>query len=178
MMEKEFIPYELALELKQLGFNQPTFFAFDNCSHPMRCTDLRTDEQKFNGVNYNSSSYTSQPTYSQAFRFFREEHGLYPDIYRNGSGGKFSANIENIVTGNSLKTVTEERLDYDIYQRELVKEDDYITSAKALGIEEGIEIGMEKGREEGIEIGREEGIEIGRIDGEKKGLWKFKSKEN
>ena len=76
MMEKEFIPYELALELKQLGFNQPTFFAFDNCSHPMRCTDLRTNEQKFNGVNYNSSSYTSQPTYSQAFRWFREKYSL------------------------------------------------------------------------------------------------------
>ena len=74
-MNKEFVPYELAVKLKELGFDKPCFFAFDNCSHPMRCSDLRTNEQKFDGVNYNSSSYTSQPTFSQAFRWFREEHG-------------------------------------------------------------------------------------------------------
>jgi hypothetical protein len=71
-MEKEFVPYELAVKLKALGFDEPCLFAFDNCSTPMRCSDLRTNEQKFNGVNYNSSTYTSQPTLSQAFRWFRE----------------------------------------------------------------------------------------------------------
>ena len=71
--ETEFIQYEQALELKKLGFNEPCFFAFDNCSTPMRCIDLRTSEQRFNGVNYNNSTYTSQPTYSQAFRWFREK---------------------------------------------------------------------------------------------------------
>ena len=72
-MTREFVPYELAVKLKKLGFNEPCFFAFDNCSTPMRCTDLRTNEQKFEGVNYNSSTYTSQPTFSQAFRWFREK---------------------------------------------------------------------------------------------------------
>jgi hypothetical protein len=71
-MKQEFVPYELAVKLKQLGFDEPCLFAFDNCSHPMRCSDLRTNEQKFYGVNYNSSSYTSQPTFSQAFRWFRK----------------------------------------------------------------------------------------------------------
>ena len=75
-IEKEFVPYAEALALKELGFDEPCFFAFDNCSTPMRCTDLRTNEQKFNGVNYNSSSYTSQPTFSQAFRWFREKYNL------------------------------------------------------------------------------------------------------
>ncbi len=75
-MTREFVPYELAVKLKKLGFNEPCFFAFDNCSTPMRCTDLRTNEQKFEGVNYNSSTYTSQPTFSQAFRWFREQRFL------------------------------------------------------------------------------------------------------
>ena len=75
-MAKEFVTYNQALKLKELGFNKPCLFAFDNCSTPMRCTDLRTSDQKFNGVNYNSSSYTSQPTFSQAFRWFREKHNL------------------------------------------------------------------------------------------------------
>jgi hypothetical protein len=86
---KDFTLYPEALELKQLGFNEPTFFAFDNCSHPMRCTDLRTNEQKFNGVNYNSSSYTSQPTYSQAFRFFRENYDIHYSIDRERSQHDF-----------------------------------------------------------------------------------------
>lgn len=84
----EFTTYKQALALKELGFNEPCFFAFDNCSTPMRCSDLRTNEQKFYGVNYNSSTYTSQPTYSQAFRWFREKHGLYyhivPEFYTKG----------------------------------------------------------------------------------------------
>ena len=84
-MNKEFIPYEQALELKKLGFNEPCFFAFDNCSTPMRCTDLRTNEQQFYGVNYNSSTYTSQPTYSQAFRWFREKYKIVHEI-QFGSG--------------------------------------------------------------------------------------------
>jgi hypothetical protein len=75
-MNKEFVTYEQALALRELGFDEPCFFAFDNCSTPMRCSDLRTNEQKFYGVNYNSSTYTSQPTYSQAFRFFREKYGI------------------------------------------------------------------------------------------------------
>lgn len=91
MVKNEFVPYELALRLKKLGFKEPCFFAFDNCN--MRCTDLRTNEQKFNGVNYNSSSYTSQPTYNQVIGWFIEEFGLYssivpkksyPDGYING----------------------------------------------------------------------------------------------
>jgi len=75
-MDREFVTYEQSVALKELGFDEPCFFAFDNCSTPMRCSDLRTNEQKFYGVNYNSSTYTSQPTYSQAFRFFREKYGI------------------------------------------------------------------------------------------------------
>ena len=84
-MEKEFVPYELAVKLKALGFDEPCFLAFDNCSIPMRCSDLRTNEQKFNGVNYNSSTYKSQPTFSQAFRWFRDKYGYlsYIDMDNN-----------------------------------------------------------------------------------------------
>ena len=78
-MKNEFVNYNQALALKELGFDEPCFFAFDNCSTPMRCSDLRTNEQKFYGVNYNSSTYTSQPTYSQAFRWFREKE-YYSEI--------------------------------------------------------------------------------------------------
>ena len=81
-MNELFVPYNESLNLKELGFDEPCLFAFDNCSTPMRCSNLRTNEQKFNGVNYNSSTYTSQPTFSQAFRWLYQkldiEKGVMP----------------------------------------------------------------------------------------------------
>ena len=94
-MNKEFVPYELAVKLKELGFDERCLFAFDNCSTPMRCTDLRTSDQKFNGVNYNSSSYTSQPTLSQAFRWFREKYELFHSTnYQDDNSGPGSFDYE------------------------------------------------------------------------------------
>jgi hypothetical protein len=74
-LNEDYIPYEESLALRELGFAEKCFFAFDNCL--MRCTDLRTPQQQFEGVNYNSSSYVSQPSYRQAFRWFKEKHGLW-----------------------------------------------------------------------------------------------------
>ncbi|WP_375333333.1 Rpn family recombination-promoting nuclease/putative transposase [Candidatus Tisiphia endosymbiont of Xenochironomus xenolabis] len=54
-----------------------------------------------------------------------------------------------------LKMTTQERIDYNKYVNESLKQRDYIVSAEQKGREEGIE----KGREEGIEKGREEGRE-------------------
>lgn len=79
-LELEYVKYDEAKALKELGFEDPCLFAFDRIQ--MRCSNLLTDEQKFNGVNYNSSgNYTSQPSYSQAFRFFRQKHDIDIHIY-------------------------------------------------------------------------------------------------
>jgi hypothetical protein len=100
-MSKEFIPYELAVKLKELGFDEPCLFAFDNCSTPMRCSDLRTNEQKFNGVNYNSSTYTSQPTFSQAFRWFREKYNIQSCVAFTISKYKFEIHFQRLADGEN-----------------------------------------------------------------------------
>jgi hypothetical protein len=73
---KDFIPYEIALELKQIGFNQPCYkyiftWGEDDNAH---------DEHEFlpsQCESFNDNSFcVSQPTYSQAFRWFREKHNL------------------------------------------------------------------------------------------------------
>jgi hypothetical protein len=68
-MIKEFIPYELALELKQLGFNEPCLGSY---YHAGKKLDIPA------GFKYiNHGEYTVlAPTYSQAFRWFREKHNL------------------------------------------------------------------------------------------------------
>ena len=70
-MEKEFIPYEQALALKELGFDEKCgacyYKKFDN-------------EIGYHKVyrDFNFVSLTvSAPTFSQAFRWFREKYDLH-----------------------------------------------------------------------------------------------------
>ena len=69
-MEKEFIPYELALKLKALGFDEPCFGEY-------YYGKLKYDEV-CNGTVH--TDIVLAPTYSQAFRWFREKYTLYSII--------------------------------------------------------------------------------------------------
>ena len=65
-LEKDLIPYELALELKQLGFDEPCLGHYSNgefvCS-----SHTNNTMQRFR---------YAAPLYSQAFRWFREKYGI------------------------------------------------------------------------------------------------------
>lgn len=67
-MNKEFIPYDLALELKELGFDEPC----------MSSRDMN-----------NGEGLIQLPLYQQAFRWFREKHNILATIYSNASGYLF-----------------------------------------------------------------------------------------
>ena len=75
-MEKEFVSYEMALALKEFGFNEPCFTYYYDISGELR-KNISVDIH--NGWTYfpNLKLITLAPTFSQAFRFFRERHGLY-----------------------------------------------------------------------------------------------------
>jgi hypothetical protein len=74
-MNKEFIPYQEALELKQLGFDEPCNTCYDKLKMV-----VSYGASVFDYKNYNTSGYmVSRPTYSQSFRWFREKHDI--DIY-------------------------------------------------------------------------------------------------
>jgi hypothetical protein len=98
----DFVPYELALELKQLGYPQNGYFAW--YGHDGLHYDSEYIEEDF------TYACCAAPTYSQAFRWFREKHGLYADIYRIGK--KFNAGIEDMNIGSSKETVVE-GVDYE-----------------------------------------------------------------
>ena len=80
-MIKGFVSYKMALELKELGFNEPCFTYYYNVSGNLR-TNISVDVD--NGWTYfpNKKSITLAPTFSQAFRFFREKYRLEGAIYR------------------------------------------------------------------------------------------------
>jgi hypothetical protein len=73
-MEQEFIPYEQALALKKLGFDEPCFgYYIDNKF------EFFADVRSCN-TNSEFGFYPTAPTYSQAFKWFREKYGLYHSI--------------------------------------------------------------------------------------------------
>ena len=68
-MTKEFVPYELAWELKQLGFDEPCLAFYE------RSKELIIQECEVTDF-HTSSLQCVAPLYQQAFRWFREKHGL------------------------------------------------------------------------------------------------------
>jgi hypothetical protein len=90
-MNKEFTPYEQALALKELGFDEPcfakyTFIPEDEINWFTIPEQGITNKTTFgSSKNYNSKSFEeegtiSAPTFSQAFRWFREKYGLYHSV--------------------------------------------------------------------------------------------------
>ena len=72
-MEKEFVPYEQALELKHLGFEYiSTIFAYDQSRKLYTRDGIPHD--------FNIRGLLSAPTFSQVFRWFREKHFLHSHI--------------------------------------------------------------------------------------------------
>jgi len=83
-MEKEFVPYELALALKELGFDEPCVakYAIYNPGNEM---NLFPQNQNFfkGGFEFFKNSHNdtkiAAPLYQQAFRWFREK-GIESEI--------------------------------------------------------------------------------------------------
>ena len=76
-MEREFVPYDLALELKELDFDEPCFAIYGKSEGYL--FKIHTD--KFDTVD--ELHFIKAPTFSQAFRFFREKYGLHYIICKN-----------------------------------------------------------------------------------------------
>ena len=71
-MEKEFVLYPEALELKQLGFDEPCFGRFDGRG---KNKGKIWYEMPNTGQDSIPVGDVLAPTYSQAFRWFREKYG-------------------------------------------------------------------------------------------------------
>ena len=86
-MEKEFIPYDEALALKELGFDEPCLGLY----HP----DGKFNIKEQNGLNCdsdknsyldslgNSAGFCTAPLYQQVFRWLRETHNIDVDVVRD-----------------------------------------------------------------------------------------------
>jgi hypothetical protein len=75
-MKKDLTLYEESFELKELGFDEPCLAVFDGESN----FKINTEPRNWNDNLVNGNT-TSCPTYSQAFRWFREKHQLIHHMY-------------------------------------------------------------------------------------------------
>jgi hypothetical protein len=85
-MEKEFIPYEQSLALKELGFDRPCLGYFD----PLYKQLVVWEKESTNSY----SNWVSAPLYQQAFRWFREKYSYHHSIYYHKSS-KFECRISD-----------------------------------------------------------------------------------
>lgn len=105
-MEKEFVPYEIALALKDLRFDEPCIATYNtdkkvsrNPSHNME--DLPIEGQPYYWQNSKIHiSCVTAPLYQQAFRFFREKYGLRHSIFEIENKNKISGSIKGTYKNN------------------------------------------------------------------------------
>jgi hypothetical protein len=88
-MEKEFLSYELAFDLKRLGFNERCLAYFNESSG--------RNDFHFYGRDLLLDTFAERvdtPLYQQAFRWFRETHHMYSVIEALGDLGNWGYLIE------------------------------------------------------------------------------------
>jgi len=101
-MNKEFIPYKQAVELKELGFDEPCLAFYDG---------KETNQVYYNSIRNGSGDYEpfknnerlkwfGAPLYQQAFKWFREKHRLYHVINMFGDWDK--PQYSYIVSGKTM----------------------------------------------------------------------------
>jgi len=116
----DFTQYPEALELKQLGFDEPciAWYAENKELQIAPDTYKKWSSKACNNSNiisvFNSDCITA-PTYSQAFRWFREKHGLNSFVYHYGKDGildtiYFAYNINDNLYASDFKTYEEAEL--------------------------------------------------------------------
>lgn len=77
MINKEFVPYQEALELKELGFDEPCFGFYTEVYKNLIKTFCKYP------INLPTKPFLA-PTFSQAFRWFRKKYNLIHRIDRDG----------------------------------------------------------------------------------------------
>ena len=75
-MEEQFVPYELALKLKELGFEEECLASYNHVGKKLNIGEF---------VSHGKYSILA-PLWQQAIDFFREKYDLVGNVYANASG--------------------------------------------------------------------------------------------
>lgn len=88
-MKKEFVLYELALELRELGFDEPCLLVYDSKEKVLfHClsNNVKNDILIDCNIGLNPKEDIKAPTFSQVFRWFRKKYkNLHGSIEQTNS---------------------------------------------------------------------------------------------
>jgi len=109
-MNKEFIPYEQALALKELGFDEPCFGSYVKLTETQNTFFMNDVVDEIDReTSLHESLITKAPLYQQAFRWFREKYKLHQYI-KQYYGENFFFHIEDMVHPRRFDEYTVEML--------------------------------------------------------------------
>ena len=110
-MNKEFVTYEQALALKELGFDEPCFAVYYDTKEFKTYTGVWV---KFNS-EFNGKGVMSAPLYQQAFRWFREKHG-YGCYVKGRKAMGFDYTLTDVPTTKAKNDILFSEHVYDTYE--------------------------------------------------------------
>ena len=129
-MKKEFVSYEQALDLKELGFDELCICIY-NREKSLRVNVFNNPNDRFKSVqlSYNNGKIPA-PLYQQTFRWFREKYNLIPDIQYYGNWnfeifriGEFAEPMDDVNVDYTFKGGTYEESELECLKKliEIVK---------------------------------------------------------
>jgi hypothetical protein len=126
-MKQEFIPYEQALALKELGFDEPCCQAY----HTNGENELSAFYSNPNIVDewLKKLPLIKAPLYQQAFRWFREKYGLFGYVF-DRERGNYYWGISKLFSGETEEDSSEGPFDDSYEEAELACLDKLIEIVK------------------------------------------------
>ena len=112
-MEKEFVPYELAVKLKAIGFDEECFGYYHvNVGYTKGYAFCYFDKPK----RFKDGFDLLAPTFSQAFRWFREEYKMngYFSLLEDGKSFCYMIHEDiSVVYGNRICSLPSKWLSHE-----------------------------------------------------------------
>jgi ribosomal protein S10 len=123
MLQKEFVPKELAIKLRDLDFNEPCLFVYrmESLYTPIVSNFLDNLKEEIECYrNTKMVNWVSAPSYSQAFRWFREVHGLVVEITTGGRPKEYYVFVDGYIY-DEYDTNNQKSFSYDDAQEAALK---------------------------------------------------------
>ena len=95
-MTQEFVPYELAVKLKELGFDEPCIAIYSNANPKTGLYTLKKYRLKLIKQASQKDKGVKAPLFQQAFRWFREKYDLFTHIEKGENPKNFYPIIDNV----------------------------------------------------------------------------------
>jgi hypothetical protein len=110
MAQQEFIPYEQALELRQLGFDNLPLYYYNSFGYLTPFISFVSNVTPNNQSLFEGVCYA--PLYQQAFRWFREKYNLHSSIvYQyDDNTPRYYYTIDNLIAVYGFETYEEAEL--------------------------------------------------------------------